>query len=248
MVCAHWRAAYIFSSNQYALPRCGFWRKERLFYLISNGEVHISLNQCLTLLGTSLEVLSHDRVSKKVSILLTQMHGEMQAPLRKQLWYFISSSTEEDTDKVDHPPPTQREVIPVQLKDEFDPVYTRLLEMPPREQVELFQINTNSDTPQWIRGTICISKLHSRIKLNILINFENQHAVPPQETSYKVATVSVAKPFLNSIHFHPEISGPELDWNLKTYVLSNHAFTHCFGGIPQHIQFQKPNKASHKTR
>lgn len=76
------------------------------------------------------------------------MHGEMQAPLRKQLWYFISSSTEEDTDKVDHPPPTQREVIPVQLKDEFDPVYTRLLEMPPREQVELFQINTNSDTPQ----------------------------------------------------------------------------------------------------
>lgn len=51
------------------------------------------------------------------------MDGERQAPLRKHLRYFISSSAEEDTSKIDPSPPTQREVIPVQLKGEFDLVY-----------------------------------------------------------------------------------------------------------------------------
>lgn len=91
----------------------------RLFFLISNAEVCISLNQCSKIVGTFLEVLPHDRLSEKVSILLTQMDGEMQAPLREHLWYFISSPVEEDTSKIDHALPTQREVIPVQLKGEL---------------------------------------------------------------------------------------------------------------------------------
>jgi len=57
---------------------------------------------------------------------------EVQALLRKHLWYSISSSAEEDTSKTDLPPPTQRQVIPVQLKGEYDPVYTRLWERTPR--------------------------------------------------------------------------------------------------------------------
>lgn len=128
-----------FSSKHYALPRCVFCRKEKLFFLISNAEVHISLNQCSKFLCTSLEALPHDRLSKKVSILFTQTDGEKQAPLRKHLWYLISSLAKKDTSKINHPPPTQREVIPLQLKGEFDPVYTRLWEMTPRVQVEFFQ-------------------------------------------------------------------------------------------------------------
>lgn len=107
----------------------------------------------------------------------------MQAPLRRHLWYFISSSTEEDTSKIDHPPPTQREeVIPVQLKYKFEPVYTRLWKMSPRVQVEFFQHQLIYTA--MIRGKHMYYMLHSRLKLNILIHFENQHVAPPQKTSY----------------------------------------------------------------
>lgn len=42
-----------------------FCGKKSLFSLISSAEVDISLNQCSKILGTSLEVLPHDRLSKK---------------------------------------------------------------------------------------------------------------------------------------------------------------------------------------
>lgn len=63
VVFAHGRTAYIFSSVLFQdVFFCG---KESLYFLISSAEVDISLNQCSKILGTSLEVLPHDRLSKK---------------------------------------------------------------------------------------------------------------------------------------------------------------------------------------
>lgn len=60
---SHERTAYIFSSMLF--QNVFFCGKESLFFLISSAEVDISLNQCSKILGTSLEVLPHDRLSKK---------------------------------------------------------------------------------------------------------------------------------------------------------------------------------------